>query len=364
MAPSTSDHERVRSAFLRALDLPRPDRPGFVRRVLEDREDLAALALAMLEDADEAGEPGWDEPLLSLERLGDYEVLGLVGRGGMAVVLHAVHVESRREVALKVLPMGTASRALRERLERESEVLRSLRHPDIARWRDGGVLDTPEGSRPFVAMDYFDGVSLLEWVERERPDATRRLSVLERVARAVAFCHRQGVVHRDLKPSNVLVGARDRICILDYGVAKVLGETVAGADDTLTQSGQLVGTVRFMSPEQAGGRTEQVGPATDVHALGLMIHEVMTGTPPYEVPTALREALPAIVHARCAPPDVDDPVLRRALAAIGEATLERDPTRRLDDAALLADDLVSAREGRPVPRRGGGTRRGTWIGAP
>lgn len=364
MSLSARDHERVRSAFVRSLDLPRSRRPGFVRQALADRPDLADVAIDMLVEADdptfdsvtEQSSATWDEPLLAQERLGDYRILGLVGRGGMAVVLHAEHVVDAREVALKLLPLGTGSRALRDRLTRESDVLRQLKHPNIARWRAGGELDAPEGPRPFVAMDYFHGESLLEWVRNAQPDTSRRLAVLEQVARAVAHAHEHGIIHRDLKPSNVLVGPRDHVCVLDFGVAKVLSEARADGG-TLTEVGQLVGTIRFMSPEQASGRLEKIGPGTDVHAIGLMIQEVMTGEPPYPVPTNVAEALPVIVHARRKPPQVDDPKLRVALRRICDGSLARDPDVRLQEAAVLADDLAAAREGRSVPRRRSRWRR-------
>lgn len=360
MTLPASDHERVRSAFVRALDLPRSQRPGFVRHVLADRPDLAEHAELMLADADDptmepAGDGAtqvWEEPLLAKDQLGDYRILGLIGRGGMAVVLHAEHASTGREVALKLLPLGTASKELRERLVRESDVLRTLRHANIARWRDGGELMTPEGPRPFMAMDYVHGRSILEWVRTQRPDTKRRLHVLEQVARAVHFAHEHDVVHRDLKPSNILVDAHDRACVLDFGVAKILG-AIDTADASLTQAGQIVGTLRFMSPEQAAGQIDAIGPATDVHALGLMIHEVMTGTPPYPVPSNVAEALPAIVHAERTRPQVDDPRLGQALEKILDAALAREPSQRLQDASLLADDLAAAREGRAVPRRRG-----------
>ena len=351
---SVRDHARVRSAFFRSLDLPSSEREDFVRRSLDERTELVRRVLTMLADAPDADVEPWDEPLLRQERLGDYRLIGLIGRGGTAVVLHAEHAATGREVALKLLPMGSASKDLRARLTREGEVLQALKHPNIARWRDGGVLHTPEGPRPFVAMDYFHGHTLLEWVHEESPTAARRLTVLEQLARAVAHAHENGVVHRDLKPSNVLVGAGDRVCVLDFGVARLL----RGDDHTLTEAGQIVGTVRFLSPEQAAGDLDAIGPATDVHALGLLVHEVMAGAPPYEVPSNVAEALPAILNAVPARPAIENPRLRRAIDRICDAALARDPVERLADASLVAADLAAAREGRRVPiRRGRGRRR-------
>ena len=368
MTISALDHGRIRDTFLRALDLPPARRAAFACRALADRPDLAEEAVALLAGADDitagslldgAGSPDdgfWAEPLLAMERLGDYRLLGLLGRGGMAVVLHAEHLVTGREVALKLLPLGTGSKAMRERLEREGRILRSLRHPSLARCHDIGVVDTPEGRRPFLALDYFPGQPLLEWVRQERPDRARRLQVLARIADGVAHAHEHGVIHRDLKPSNVLVGADDRVCVLDFGVARLL-EPAAIGDSTLTQHGQLIGTLRFMSPEQARGEAAVVGPATDVHALGLLVFEVLTGRSPYEVPANVGEALPAILTAVPDRPSAVDASLPVGVDRICAGALERDPRERTSEAALVARDLRAVADGRTVPRRHGRWRR-------
>ena len=370
MTTPVPDHQRVRDAFVRALDLPPLARESFARGVLDDRPDLAARVSALLADADdvstahaydEDADQGfadrvWAEPLLAQDRLGDFRILGLIGRGGMAVVLHAEHVPTGCEVALKLLPMGTASPALRQRLAREGEILQGLRHPGLARWRASGTLSTPEGLRPYLATDYFAGLPLLQWVREERPDVERRLRVLERVADAVGHAHEHGIVHRDLKPGNVLVGRDDDVCVLDFGVAKILEESGAH-ERTLTREGQIVGTLRFMSPEQARGDLASIGPATDVHALGLLVFETMTGEPPYRVPSIVGEALPVIVNARPRRASDVDPSLPRELDRLCAHALARDPRERTPDAQRLAEDLRAVRDGRRIAGPGGGWRR-------
>ena len=368
MTISAPDHGRIRDTFLRALDLPPARRADFARRALADRLDLAGEAVALLAGADDitvgsvcdddsSTDDGlWAEPLLAMGRLGDHRLLGVLGRGGMAVVLHAEHLETGREVALKLLPLGTGSKAMRERLEREGRILRSLRHPALARCRDIGVVDTPEGRRPFLALDYFPGRPLLEWVRQERPDRNRRLEVLARIADGVAHAHEHGVIHRDLKPSNVLVGPDDRVCVLDFGVARLL-ESAATGDPTLTQHGQLIGTLHAMSPEQARGDLAAIGPATDVHALGLLVFEVLTGRRPYEVPTNVGEALPAILNAVPDRPRRVEASLPVGVDRICAGALERDPRERTSEAALVARDLRAVAAGRTVPRRRGRWRR-------
>jgi len=366
MTISAPDHRRVRDVFVRALDLPADRRVAFARRVLADRPDLAAEAATLLAGADDV-EPGsvseqdplsgdrlWAEPLLARERLGDYRVFGLLGRGAMAVVLHAEHLPTGREVALKLLPPGTGSKPMRERLEREGRILRSLRHPSLARCRDTGLVETAEGLRPYLALDYFPGRPLLEWVRDAQPDRTRRLDVLARIADGVAHAHARGVVHRDLKPGNVLVDAHDRVCVLDFGVARIL-EPTAACDPTLTQHGQLIGTLRSMSPEQARGDSAAIGPATDVHALGLLVFEVLTGHRPYAVPANVGEALSAIVHAVPERPCRVDASLPVGIDRICAGALDRDPRERTPEAATVAQDLRTVRDGGRVP-----IRRGRW----
>ena len=216
-------------------------------------------------------------------RLGKYEVLSEIGRGGTSVVYQATDPDLKRTVALKVL-RDAVHPVLIERLHREATATARLRHPNIVSIHEVGTILGPDGGAlHFIAMDYVEGKNLAQ----ATGDLTsrERLEVLLAVARTVAFAHEQGIVHRDLKPENILIepatrvdasGLRWRTWLTDFGLAKIIG----GED--LTRTGVALGTPHYMSPEQVRGRSRETGPATDVWALGVMLYECLTGRRPLD----------------------------------------------------------------------------------
>jgi serine/threonine protein kinase len=258
-----------------------------------------------------------------------YTVLRVIGRGGMGTVYVARDESLGREVAFKVSNAPASGSGLDERLRREARVLATLDHPGIAPVHDAGVL---ADGRLFYVMKLVRGVTL-EQHARDLDTESLKLSVFERVADTVAFAHAHGIVHRDLKPSNVMVGRFGEVLVLDWGVAKVLGEALdlpssAGESvappDTASMSaeaseptrvGTLIGTPGFMAPEQAAGDVALIGPATDVFALGALLFWLLTNELPSaddltRVNRALRERrvtrrLRAIVTRCLAPRAVD-----------------------------------------------------------
>lgn len=253
-------------------------------------------------------------------RMGRYELVREVGRGGSAVVYEAWDPELCRAVAIKV-PSGRAA----ERLSREGIAVARLRHPNIVAVYEVGL--------GFIAMELVDGRTFAEALPAMSQD--ERLAVIETVARALAYAHQQGVVHRDLKPANVLLRADGGVVLTDFGLAKVLGS----ADLTLT--GGMLGTPHYMAPEQVNGKS--TGPATDVWALGVMLHEALTGARPFEGET-VAQIFDAIRSGTPAPaPGPLGPVVARAL--------DRDPGRRYASAAAVAEEIARFRAGRAVQTR-------------
>ena len=236
---------------------------------------------------------------------GRYAIEEEIGRGGMGVVHRAHDRALGRDVALKVL--AGAGAGLAARLEREARVLAALEHPGMVPVHDVGTLD--DGT-PFYVMKLVRGRRLDEWASAAPPLA-ERLRVFERVCEAVAFAHAHGVVHRDLKPANVMIGAFGEVQVMDWGVAKVLGEAAfaagrapaGGAGDTA--AGAVLGTPGYMAPEQAAGGT--VDERSDVHALGAVLHFLIAGGPPGEAvaPAGTPRALLAICRkcTAASPPD-------------------------------------------------------------
>ena len=201
-----------------------------------------------------------------LKYFGDYELLEEIARGGMGVVYQARQVSLNRIVAVKMILAGQlASEAEVKRLRTEAEAAANLQHPNIVAIHEIGE----HAGQHYFSMDYVEGKSLAE-LPRERPLApVRAAEYLKVIAEAIHYAHQHGTYHRDLKPSNVLIDAHGRPKITDFGLAKL-----ASHDRTLTKTGAIMGTPNYMPPEQASGRHDQIGPASDVYSLGAILYEL------------------------------------------------------------------------------------------
>lgn len=272
-----------------------------------------------------------------VSRISRYELGRVLGEGGSAVVYEAYDPELGRHVALKVLrssfaptvtPAESASfLAATVRLRREAQAVARLSHPNIVSIHEVG--------RDYIAMDLVVGTTFAEAGPKLSGD--ERLRVIETVARAVAYAHEQGVVHRDLKPSNVLIETSGRVVLTDFGIAKVTDA------DALTQHDRVMGTPQYMAPEQVRG--EPAGPAADVWALGVLLHEALTGARPFQGETDLQTY---DLITRGPAPTVPGP-----LGGVAARALARRPQDRYPNAAAFADDLARCRRGEPphVPVR-------------
>lgn len=287
--------------------------------------------------------------------VGQFTVQRFLGRGGMGEVYLATRDQATfdQRVALKLLRVDAVpNEAL---FARERRMLARLEHPSIARLIDGGV--TPEG-RPWMAMAYVEGLPIDRWCAEHRATLAQRLKLFGEVCDAVAFAHANLIVHRDLKPANILVDPSGRAMLLDFGIAKVLGEA---NEATLATSALM--TPEYAAPEQLEHGAVTV--ATDVHALGLILCELLTGTTPWR---RVGGSLPAIVRrimiddpappSRIAGPDSPVPAsrLRGDLDAIVLKALRKEPIDRYAGVGELADDLRRFQETRPVQARAGSRR--------
>jgi serine/threonine protein kinase len=288
-------------------------------------------------------------------RVGPYLVEQRVGDGGMGSVYRALREDAyRQQVALKVVRPGLDTEEVLRRFHTERQALADLGHPHIARLLDGG---TTEDGRPYLVMEYIDGEPLDRYCDRRQLGTAERLRLLQAVCGAVQHAHERGVVHRDLKPANVLVAADGTPKVTDFGLAKRLAGSAAGASPT--QTGAILGTPSYMAPEQAGGVAKQVGPAADVYALGAILYELLTGRPPFRAETPL-DTLLQVLSDEPVPPGRLHPKLARDLETICLKCLQKDPGRRYPSAQELADDLGRFLRGEPIRARPVGPLERLW----
>jgi serine/threonine-protein kinase len=269
-----------------------------------------------------------------------YELERRVGRGGMAEVWLAHDLLLTRPVAVKVLfPQFAADPAFVARFRREAQAAANLNHPNIVGVYDWGN----EGGTYYIVMEYVENRTLSEIIKHEGGIDTRRATMVAAdVAAALGFAHRNGVVHRDVKPGNVLIAPKGAVKVADFGIARAI---TAGTEDNLTQTGSVMGTATYFSPEQAQGIP--VDPRSDLYSLGVVMYEMVTGHPPFtgDSPVSI-----AYKHVQETPTPVRqvNPNVPPGFAAIITKLLQKDPADRYATAEELRTDLRRFRQGEPV----------------
>jgi WD40 repeat protein len=294
--------------------------------------------------------------------LGGVTIVRMLAEGGMGRVYEGRQQSPARPVAVKVLRDGLAGRAILKRFEQEAHLLARLRHPHIAQVHTLGTCHHGHISIPFFVMELVENALPVDRFARERGLSVRqRVAVLRQVAAAVAYGHRLGIVHRDLKPGNILVGGDGEPKVIDFGVARSTDADLALITQQ-TDAGQIVGTLRYMSPEQFDADASRINAPTDVYALGLVLYELLTGELPYDVrgktivvaARIIREQEPHVMASLCravrAEAGVDMTAVRQ-LAAITAKCLQKRPVDRYPTAAELEAELARWLAGEPVRAR-------------
>ena len=360
----------AREAWLAGLDTTHPGQAPVLRRLLEAHEQ--AERSRELETVPRlADPPAWTSLHAAGERVGPFELVRLLGHGGMGEVWFARQVDGRvvRDVALKLPVVQGLGTAWRERFRREVDILARLEHPNIARLYDAGVT---EARQPWLAMEHVEGHTLTAHLARAPLRPRDRLALFRQVLAAVAHAHRHLVVHRDLKPANILIDGAGQVKLLDFGIARIIDDEADGEASALTRQGGRAMTLRYAAPEQVSGAA--ITTATDIYALGVILHELLTGESPYRAVRdgrTLREAM--LLEEAIGPPSrlpLKDAIvadtgmasgrqLAHAIAgdldAIVLKALRQEPAERYVSVELLDADIAAHLERRPVK-----ARAGTW----
>jgi eukaryotic-like serine/threonine-protein kinase len=286
------------------------------------------------------------------ERFGKYELLAEIARGGMGVVYQARDTVLNRVVAIKMILSGSlATDDERARFRREAKLAANLDHPNIVPIHEVGEQD----GFLYFTMRLVEGGSLSDRVDSygSDPHAAGRLIVV--LARAIHFANAKGFVHCDLKPSNILMDRDGVPQITDFGLARQ-----ASPESSLTASGAVMGSPSYMAPEQASGQRKAISPATDVYGLGAILYELLTGRPPFCMPTMMETVLQALYNEPT-PPRVLQPKLPRELESICLKCLEKAPQDRYPSAEALADDLVRCLQGESIDSTGTMLKLRRWT---
>ncbi len=314
----------------------------------ESLQGLQRLESVVTQSSGESGESAGAETdrEAELPQIPDFQILGELGRGGMGVVYEARQLSLNRVVALKVLPLGRVDRRAVERFVREAETVAGMQHDGIVPVFAVGVHD----GLHWFAMQRINGMPLSHWFAHHEV-ASRQQAIAEVVrvgieaADALDHAHQRGVIHRDVKPGNLLVDANNKVWLTDFGLAR------RDVDVTATATGTMMGTPRYMSPEQISHHQQAVDARTDVYSLGATLYEMATGQPPFRAESPL-QLLTQIQQDEPPPPRQIEPAIPRPLELVILKCLDKDPDRRYATAGELAEDLRAIRDDRPITAKG------------
>ena len=364
MTDPSARWDRVKELVADALELDQAERNGYLEDSCGDDPDLLAQVRALLDASTGAGGI-LDQPLSpELEALahevggslvgstiGRYRVVRLIAEGGMGVVYEAQQEQPNRRVALKLMRAAFLSAAASRRFQHEVEILGRLKHPAVAQIFEAGIHADASGSAlPYFAMEYVEGSSLTEHAEKNRLSREARLELIAEVCDGVQDAHQQGIIHRDLKPNNVLVDNQGRPKILDFGIARMTGPDAQLTAQTST--GELLGTLAYMSPEQVRGDQAQIDTRTDVYALGVILYQLLGGRQPLSIRNkSMVESVRTIEEVEPEPLGALDPSLRGDLETIVGTALAKEKERRYASASELAADLRRHLRHEPISAR-------------
>lgn len=370
----TSDrerYERMHQVFQQAFGCTDPgERGAYLDEACAGDAELRAEVQKLLDAAACTPLPGFEEDEIVARRqefessldapvaidtiprtIGGYRIVRELGRGGMGTVFEAEQDSPKRTVALKILQSRILSPDLQRRFQYEVEILGKLQHPGIARIYEAGVFVSDGTRQPFFAMELVRGKTLLESCESRQLSTRDRLQLFTTICDAVHHAHQRGVIHRDLKPANILVDADGQPKILDFGVARATDSDIR-TTTIRTSAGELMGTVPYMSPEQASGDPDAIDTRSDVYALGVLLYELLSRRLPYDVAQKpLQEALRTIQLDDPTPISRYERTHRGDIDTILSKSLRKERENRYQSAAELAEDVRRHLRDEPISAR-------------
>ncbi len=357
MSDKPSHFSRVATLFERVQDLDTGERDRVLNAEAPNDPEVVAEVRRMLA-ADAALGTSLERPPFETAAgietnaeapaINGFTIGRRLGAGGMGVVYEAEQTSPRRRVALKLIRSGLLNESLVRRFQLESEALGRLQHPGIASIFEAGTSDAGE---PYFAMEYVEGSPLVRYALDNKLDRRDRLTLFAQVCDAVHHAHQKGVVHRDLKPSNILVTRDGEPKVLDFGVARVADADMHALTGA-TQAGQLLGTLAYMSPEQAAGDADRIDTRSDVYSLGVVLYELLSGKLPVEVDDApLLEALHRVRELEPTRLGTLNTHWRGDVETIVGRALAKEPDRRYGSAAELAEDIRRHLDDQPINAR-------------
>jgi serine/threonine protein kinase len=285
-----------------------------------------------------------------LPKIEGYELVRIIDRGGMGIVFEARQLKLGRTVAIKMISGDHLRPKLVARFRAEAEAAARLQHPNFVQIFEVGQVQ----DRPFFSMEYVAGGSLAERLSRQPLTPREAAEFVETLALAVHAAHERGIVHRDLKPANIMLAMDGTPKIADFGLAKRLDD-----DSGHTHSGEILGTPSYMAPEQAEGKKDQIGPHTDVYALGAILYELLAHKPPFQGASPI-DSLRLVISQEPIAPSRFAPATPRDLESICLKCLEKQPAQRYGSALALAEDLRRFLSGHPIVARHIGPPQRVW----
>ena len=345
----TLNHNTIRELLAQLIELPPKEKETRLEEIQNESPELFDELQSLLPFTEGDNNDIDNDPLLG-EVIGHFTIKKKIGSGGMGRVYLATQEKPERDVAVKIVRRGLLSRNASKRFEIECRLLGKLHHGGIAQIYEAGTHILQGDRVPWIAMEYIEEASpLTAFVQDNNLDINAKLELFKQVCGAVAEAHRHGIIHRDLKPENILVDSQGIPKIIDFGVAKAI-DPLGMPTALITQSTDLVGTMQYMSPEQAGG--ESVDITSDIYSLGVILYEMLAGQRPYDLQsTTITGAIETLKKSEPVPLRAIDKTIHRDVETVVARAMMHDHRSRYLSANELCDDIVHVLDGEPISAR-------------